>query len=78
VLLTRTQVRSELVEAGFARVDVAGVSGIAYRYVHGRLAQSLLPLYNRIYEPFIRWSGVERVLGTFLIATAVKQDRAAA
>ena len=72
ILLTRVQLAEELREAGFVDVAVRGISGIAYRYVEGQLARRLLPLYNRLYEPAIRWSGFERRIGTFLIATAVR------
>lgn len=72
VLLSRRQIRDELSDAGFASVNVEGLSGIAYRYVEGRLAQRMLPLYNRIYEPLVRWSGFEKRIGTFLIGTAVR------
>jgi SAM-dependent methyltransferase len=72
ILLTRHQLTSELVDAGFSEVRVRGLSGIAYTYVEGALAQRMLPLYNRVYEPLIRWSGFQRYLGTFLVATATK------
>ena len=78
ILLTRHQLTSELIDAGFCDVKVRGLSGIAYRYVEGRLAQRMLPLYNRIYEPLMRWSGFEGYFGTFLIATASKGDTAPA
>jgi len=73
VLLTRRQVTEELLEAGFSDVSVSGLSGMAYRYVEGRFARLMLPWYNRLYEPAIRWSGFERNIGTFLIATAIKR-----
>jgi SAM-dependent methyltransferase len=72
ILLTRPQMHDELREAGFSDVDVRGLSGIAFRFVEGRVARRLLPLYNVVYESAIRWCGLERQLGTFLIATAVK------
>lgn len=74
VLLTSGQIRQELSAAGFRDVAVRGLSGIAYRYVEGALARRLLPLYNHLYEPLIRWSGVERLLGTFLVAVAVNPE----
>jgi SAM-dependent methyltransferase len=74
ILLTRAQLALELQAAAFTGVRVRGLSGIAYRYVEGRLARRLLPVYNWIYEPAIRWSGFERRLGTFLIATGVKGE----
>jgi SAM-dependent methyltransferase len=70
VLLSRRQLTSDLVAAGFSDVRVSGLSGIAYRYVEGRLARKLLPLYNHFYEPLIRWSSLQRMLGTFIVATA--------
>ena len=73
ILLSRRQLLSELREAGFSDVNVRGLSGIAYRYVAGSLARRFLTLYNRTYEPLIRWSGFERYLGTFLVATARKR-----
>ena len=74
VLLTSRQILDELSEAGFRNVRVRGLSGIGFRYVEGALARRLLPLYNNLYEPLIRWSGVERRLGTFLVAVAVTPD----
>ena len=72
MLLSRGQISSDLASAGFSDVQATGLSGIAYRYVEGRLARRLLPLYNRIYEPLIRWSPFERTLGTFVVAHARK------
>ena len=71
---SRRQITSDLAAAGFSDVRAIGLSGIAYRYVEGRLARKLLPLYNRIYEPLIRWSPLESILGTFVVATARKPD----
>ncbi len=73
VLLSRTEIADELRAAGFVDIVVRGLSGIAYRYVRGRIARQLLPIYNRIYEPAIRFSGFERRIGTFLVASAVKR-----
>jgi SAM-dependent methyltransferase len=70
VLLSRRQITAELVAAGFSDVRASGLSGIAYRYVEGRLARRFLPLYNHLYEPLIRWSSLQRILGTFIVATA--------
>jgi SAM-dependent methyltransferase len=72
VLLSRQQIRSDLTAAGFVDVRATGLSGIAYRYVEGRLARRLLPLYNHVYEPLVRWSPFESVFGTFVLASATK------
>ena len=72
VLLSRGQISSELESAGFSAVRAVGLGGIAYRYVEGPLARRLLPLYNRVYEPLIRWSPFESIIGTFVVATARK------
>ncbi len=72
VLLTRREVEGYLTSVGFSASRAWGISGIAYRYVAGRLASKLLPLYNGLYEPLIRWSPLEKTLGTFLVATATK------
>jgi SAM-dependent methyltransferase len=76
VLLSRAEIGSNLAAAGFADIRVTGLSGIAYRYVEGRIARQLLPLYNWIYEPLIRWSPFEKVLGTFIVADARKPEAA--
>jgi SAM-dependent methyltransferase len=68
VLLTRDELAAELREAGFGDVRVRGVAGITYRYVEGRVARSLLPLYN-VYERLLRMSPLENRLGTFLISS---------
>jgi ubiquinone/menaquinone biosynthesis C-methylase UbiE len=72
ILLTREELESNLAAAGFMNICVRGLSGIAYRYVESSFARKLLPLYNYLYEPLIRWSPFEKSLGTFLVATAVK------
>src|SRR4051812_31761633 len=72
VLLSRRQISAELAAAGFSSVRAVGLGGIAYRYVEGPLARRLLPLYNRVYEPLIRWSPLESIIGTFVVATAQK------
>ena len=72
VLLSRDEIASNLAAAGFVEIRATGLSGIAYRYVEGRIARRLLPLYNWIYEPLIRWSPFEKVLGTFVVAHARK------
>jgi SAM-dependent methyltransferase len=78
ILLTQHQIEAELKAAGFASICVRGLSGIAYRYVEGGLARKLLPLYNHLYEPLVRWSPFEKALGTFLVATAEKPAATAA
>jgi SAM-dependent methyltransferase len=72
VLLSRRQIAGYLSSVGFTQVRAYGVSGIAYRYVAGRVASKLLPFYNRVYEPLIRWSPFEKTLGTFVVAIATK------
>jgi SAM-dependent methyltransferase len=71
VLLTRRDLRTELEAAGFSSVLIRGVSGISYRYVEGRFARLILPLYN-VYEEIVRLSPFEDRLGTFLLTFAVK------
>ncbi len=77
VLLKRLELETELAAAGFVNIVVQGLSGIAFRYVAGGFARKLLPLYNYLYEPLIRWSFFQNRLGTFLIATAAKPEAAA-
>jgi SAM-dependent methyltransferase len=76
VLLNRDEIASNLAAAGFADIRATGLSGIAYRYVEGRIARRLLPLYNWIYEPLIRWSPFEKALGTFVLANGRKPEAA--
>lgn len=71
VLLTRGQLLSEVAAAGFQELQVRGVGGITFRYVEGRAARMLLPLYN-VYERLLRASPLEDRLGTFLISFGVK------
>ncbi|MBF0542900.1 MAG: class I SAM-dependent methyltransferase [Candidatus Riflebacteria bacterium] len=72
VLLTKRQMMSEIRKCGFADIEVFGLSGIAFRFVEGKIAQKLLPLYNNLYEPLLQWSGFEKYFGTFLISVARK------
>lgn len=72
VLLSRTQLESELADAGFSSISVRGVSGTPFRYVAGRFARLVLPAYN-LYEYAMHFSGFERWLGTFLVSSASKR-----
>jgi SAM-dependent methyltransferase len=76
ILFTRIDLLRELAAAGFEHISVRGVSGITYRYVAGRFASKVLPLYNHVYEPLIRWSPLQNLLGTFLVVTAKAPQRA--
>ena len=71
VLLSRVQLESELVSAGFCDIVVRGVSGISFKYVESAAARLILPLYNA-YEQIIRHSPFEERLGTFLVSLASK------
>ena len=71
VLLRREQLAAEAREAGFGHVDVFGVSGITFRYVAGRIARLILPLYN-VYERLVEASPWERRIGTFLVTIGTK------
>jgi ubiquinone/menaquinone biosynthesis C-methylase UbiE len=67
VLLSRSQLESELRLAGFEAICLRGAGGITYRYVEGRVARTFLPLYN-VYEKLLKASFLETWLGTFLIS----------
>jgi demethylmenaquinone methyltransferase/2-methoxy-6-polyprenyl-1,4-benzoquinol methylase len=71
VLLSRRELKGELAEAGFSKVDVRGVSGISFRYVESPAARIVLPLYN-LYEQIVRHSPFERRVGTFVVSCAAK------
>ncbi len=72
ILLLHDQLKAELEAAGFERVEVGGLSGVSYRFVEGRLARMLLPIYNGVYERLMQLPFLEKRFGTFLIATATK------
>jgi len=72
VLLTDCEIHDDLEDSGFSDIGIRGLSGITYRFVEGRLPMLVLPLYNAIYEPLIRFSPFENLLGTFLTAVARK------
>jgi SAM-dependent methyltransferase len=71
VLLHRSELGSELRQAGFEDVQIRGLGGISFRFVESRLASVILPLYN-LYEELLRRSPLEDRLGTFLISVATK------
>jgi ubiquinone/menaquinone biosynthesis C-methylase UbiE len=71
VLLHRRDLDGELRGVGFSDVTIRGASGISFRYVEGRFAGLILPLYNA-YEQLIRFSPFEDRLGTFLVSVARK------
>ncbi|MBT9587797.1 class I SAM-dependent methyltransferase [bacterium] len=69
VLLSSSMMRSELAQVGFVQPRFRPVSGTPFRFVEGKLARRILPLYN-LYEWMMRYSGLERWLGTFLLMCA--------
>jgi hypothetical protein len=71
VLLRREQLMEEAQVAGYVDVDVFGVSGITFRYVAGRIARVILPLYN-LYERLVEASPWEHQFGTFLVTVGTK------
>jgi ubiquinone/menaquinone biosynthesis C-methylase UbiE len=71
VLLSRDQLRSEFAQAGFQGISIRGAGGITYRYVEGRVARALLPIYN-LYEELLNISPLQNRLGTFLISFGTK------
>jgi demethylmenaquinone methyltransferase/2-methoxy-6-polyprenyl-1,4-benzoquinol methylase len=72
VLLRKSELVDELRAAGFADIDVRGVSGITYKWVAGKIARMALSIYN-VYEHAMRFSPFENRLGTFLISVAKKR-----
>jgi SAM-dependent methyltransferase len=71
VLLSRAQLTHELGVAGFARIQIHGVSGITYKFVESPFARFVLPLYN-LYEHVVRFSPLENRIGTFVVSAASK------
>jgi SAM-dependent methyltransferase len=71
VLLRRSELTEELYAAGFAEVQVRGLSGITYRWVASPIARMALTAYN-LYEHAMARSPFEDRLGTFLISVATK------
>jgi len=71
VLLSRQDLFEELECAGFAGIDVQGLSGTTFSFVESKAARAMLPLYN-FYEILMMLSPIQRRLGTFLISSALK------
>ncbi|HEV8547404.1 MAG TPA: methyltransferase domain-containing protein [Polyangiaceae bacterium] len=74
VLLRKSELLDELHTAGFAEVQVRGLSGITYRWVASPIARTALTAYN-LYEHAMAVSPFEDRLGTFLISVATKAPR---
>jgi ubiquinone/menaquinone biosynthesis C-methylase UbiE len=74
ILLTRSELESELKAVGFDGISIRGIGGITYKYVEGQVARVFLPLYN-IYENLLRASPFEAKLGTFLVSFGCKVPR---
>lgn len=69
ILIDRRELVADLQASGFIAVRAAGVGGITYRYIEGRIARRLLPVYN-LYELALQASPLEDRWGTFVIGTA--------
>ena len=70
ILMNREKLFIELRSVGFKNILIEGISGITYKKVPGK-AVVLLPLYN-FFDKILQYSPFENVLGTFLIASAIK------
>jgi ubiquinone/menaquinone biosynthesis C-methylase UbiE len=73
VLLSRRDLLQELRSAGFTNIRVEGLSGTTFRFVEGKTARAILPLYN-MYEILLMLSPFQRRLGTFIISSASKSS----
>lgn len=67
--LSRDGTRRELRTAGFEAVDIRGTGSMTFRFIEGRFARFVLPLYN-FYEIVLGTLPLQRRFGTFLITTA--------
>ncbi len=70
ILMNRKKLSSELRSVGFKNILIEGISGITYKKVPGK-AVVLIPLYN-FFDRILQYSPFEHLLGTFLIASAIK------
>lgn len=71
ILITRERLRKSLESAGLRRVLVTAISGITYKFVAGRLARKVLPLYNLV-DKVLDCSFLKEKYGAFLIASGQK------
>lgn len=66
IQIDRREMIDDLRRSGFTAVTATGVGGITYRYIEGRIARRLLPLYN-LYEVLLQVSPLEDRWGTFVL-----------
>jgi SAM-dependent methyltransferase len=69
ILIDRRDLEDELRAVGFSAVAVRGIAGMTFRYIAGRIASKLLPMYN-LYELALERSPLEDRYGTFLATVA--------
>lgn len=69
------ELRAAFSAAGFESIHTRCQSGIAYRHVAPRLINALLALYNGV-DRAVEWSGLGRLIGTFVVTTARKPEQA--
>jgi SAM-dependent methyltransferase len=70
-IVSADEIRDLLQKAGFEEIDVAGISGITFKYLKNDLLKRLLFFYN-IIERVQTNTAIETKYGSFLISFAVK------
>lgn len=72
-LLTRTELKHVCNKVGFANTDTRIISGITHSYIHGRIAQKILPVYN-LWECVLGYSPFSRYIGSYVLGCGTKKE----
>lgn len=70
-LLSASEMKIGLEEAGFNKVNAFCISGVTFRYVESAIGRCLLPFYN-LFEILFSFSSLAKKYGSFLICYGEK------
>lgn len=71
-LMTKTELKQVCNKIGFVDIDTKIISGITHSYIHGRIAQKILPLYN-LWECLLGYSPFSRYIGAYVLGCGIKK-----
>lgn len=70
-LVTKAELKNVCTKVGFVNINTKIISGITHSYIHGNIAQMLLPIYN-LWEILLGFSPFARFIGSYVLSCGIK------